>query len=198
MIAKLLYNLTARLHCRLINLPSGRYLERYFLGDHFGRTWYLHRFVRNDSERHLHNHPWRKGWSLILTGWYDEEGATDICPHAGPAGVMTEVHRRRWYNRIDGATVHRIVAARAETWTLVCTSERQRLPDGSLKGWGFFEQQPDVVPRSYEWDCAHWTPPEGSPGAPGTLFKPVHSLPVDPKQYPLGRDADRAPFGAAG
>lgn len=183
MIAKLLYRLSARLRCRRIDLDSGRYLERYFLGDHLGRTWYLHRFVRNDSERHLHNHPWRYGWSLILTGWYDEEGAVDVCPHAGPAGMLTEIHRRHWFNRIDGATAHRIVAARAETWTLVCHSGRQRLPDGSLKGWGFFDRLmgPTQLPDR--------------PQPFGTIFKSVHGGARGSADYPLGKDADRAPFG---
>ncbi|WP_295802162.1 hypothetical protein [uncultured Microbulbifer sp.] len=148
---KLLYWLTGRLPVRFINLDSGPYLERYYLGQLFGITFYLHRFVSSDSERHLHNHPWGWGGSLILCGSYEEERALDLCPAAGPAGCLTERVRRRWYNQVNGNTIHRIHDAAPGTWTLFFHGPRQmvRRPSRHVpgkfalapKGWGFFEQR---------------------------------------------------------
>jgi hypothetical protein len=95
MINRALFNLTSRLPCRLIKPDDRPYLERYYVGQLFGVTFYLHRFVSADSERHVHNHPWTRGGSVILAGSYTEEIATDLCPHAGPAGSVLEPHKRR-------------------------------------------------------------------------------------------------------
>lgn len=148
MLNKFLFWLTARLPCRLINLDSGPYLERYYLGQLFGITFYLHRFVSSDSERHLHNHPWGWGGSLILCGSYEEERAIDLCPAASPSGCLTIRTRRRWYNQVNGNTIHRIHDAAPGTWTLFFHGERTRVSDigdwdiynGREKGWGFFER----------------------------------------------------------
>ena len=72
LIVRLLYRVTANRPCRLIQLPSGPYLERYYLGFWHGHHRYLHRFVRNDSERHLHDHPWpvASAWPILSTLWF--------------------------------------------------------------------------------------------------------------------------------
>ncbi|WKT59126.1 hypothetical protein Q2E61_09315 [Microbulbifer thermotolerans] len=140
---RLLFWLSGRLPCRQINLPSGPYLERYYLGRLFGVTFYLHRFVSSDSERHLHNHPWEWGGSVILTGSYIEERAVDLCPTAGPAGCATEMVRRRWFNRVDGNTIHRIHDAEPGTWTLFFHGPRAEVC-GHPKGWGFLRQIGDL------------------------------------------------------
>lgn len=142
MLNKFLFWLTGRLPVRFINLDAGPYLERYYLGQLFGITFYLHRFVSSDSERHLHNHPWGWGGSLILCGSYIEERALDLCPAAGPAGCLTERIRRSWYNQVNGNTIHRIHDAAPGTWTLFFHGPRQFVdtPGGiEQKGWGFFE-----------------------------------------------------------
>lgn len=90
MMSKLLFKLTARLPCRLIQLDSGPYLERYYLGTLLGVTFYLHRFVSSDTERHLHNHPWGWGRALVLAGGYVEESVHDICPHANDSGCIMQ------------------------------------------------------------------------------------------------------------
>lgn len=142
MVSKLLYRLTANRPCRLIQLDSGPYLERYYIGQLFGLTFYLHRFVSADSERHLHNHPWRWGRSLILSGSYIEERVLDICPHASSSGCMTETRRIKWWNVVNDNTFHQISAAEPNTWTLFFHSERVTVDHGAgkiLKGWGFLE-----------------------------------------------------------
>lgn len=154
MINKLLYKLTAYFPCRIIELDSGPYLERYYLGCLFGVTFYLHRFVSSDSERHVHNHPWGWGASLILAGSYVEERCLDICPAIPGSGCITDRIRRRWFNRVDGNTFHRIHDAKPGTWTLFFHGPRATVGDWPSnmkklglprkpKGWGFLEKRGD-------------------------------------------------------
>ena len=67
--------LAARLPVQRISGHDGStYLERYTLlnlGPTRGRV-YLHRFLRGDEDRELHNHPWY-AISLILVAGYLEE-----------------------------------------------------------------------------------------------------------------------------
>lgn len=155
MMNKLLYWLSGRLPCRLIELDSGPYLERYYLGQLWGVTFYLHRFVSSDSERHLHNHPWGWGRSLVLAGSYLEESVVDLCPHAGGgSGALICTRRVRWWNKVDGNWFHRISDASPGTWTLFFHGPRVTVtyfcnkwpsdidgndPHTTFKGWGFLE-----------------------------------------------------------
>lgn len=146
MINRLLYKLTAGLPVRLISLESGPYLERYYLGEILGVTFYLHRFVSADSERHVHNHPWKWGGSVILVGGYTEERLVDLCPHWRD-GYVTRFIKRRWFNVVNGNTFHRIHDAKPGTWTLFFHGSRELLPalddENPLmvhKGWGFLEK----------------------------------------------------------
>lgn len=135
---RLLYRLTAGLPCRLIERnPGERYLERYYLGQLFGWTFYLHRFVSRDADVKVHNHPWSRGFSVVLSGAYTEEVATDICPYASPSGCVSFRRVVRWFNRIDGNRFHRIVWCEPGTWTLMAHGPRERVAGGRLKGWGF-------------------------------------------------------------
>lgn len=140
----LLFKLTKRLKCRLIKLDGKPYMERYYVGQLFGVTFYLHRFVSADSERHIHNHPWRRSASLILTGSYLEEIATDLCAHAGPSGCVTEVRRVRWFNWIPGSRFHRISDTEPGTWSLFMHGAREMVDCGMAerpKGWGFLSTE---------------------------------------------------------
>ena len=185
MINKLLYKLSGRLPCRLINrLPyqltnheeSLPYLERYYVGELFGVTFYLHRFVADAEERHLHNHPWTWSRAAVLTGSYIEEVATDICPFATPAGgsgCITETRKIRWWNKINGNHFHKIVKTEPGTWTLFFHGARQRVKVGQcskLKGWGFLENfcgaggQVVTVFRPFPVSSREWwlTAPKGA------------------------------------
>jgi hypothetical protein len=147
---RFLFRITSKLPCRLIQLDSGPYLERYYVGTLLGVTFYLHRFVSSDSERHIHNHPWKYGGSLILTGSYLEERLVDICPAVGGSGCMTRKVRRRFINIVNGNTFHRICDTKPGTWSLFFHGKRQTVgawppePRGlplKPKGWGFLEQR---------------------------------------------------------
>lgn len=140
---KLLYRLTSRMRRRDIEINDAPYLERYYVGQLFGVTFYLHRFLRGDGERHLHNHPWTWGRALVLTGGYIEEYATDVCPHAHSSGMITALRKVRFWNKVDAADIHRISCVQPETWTLFFHGPRATVNLGmvsKLKGWGFFEQ----------------------------------------------------------
>ena len=136
MINNLLFKLAGNLPCRIIELDSGPYLERYYVGNVLGVTFYLHRFVSSDSEEHIHNHPWEWGRSVILTGSYIEE---TICDFSAD-GLITDKKRRRWLNRVDGNTFHRIHEAAPGTWSLFFHSPRAKI-GGKSKGWGFLEKK---------------------------------------------------------
>lgn len=162
MLNHILYALTASRPVRHIKLDSGPYLERYYLGQWRGITFYLHRFVSEDTERHLHNHPWGWGQSVILSGGYTESVATDICPSAGPSGCTVETRKVRWFNRVDGNHFHRIGEAEPGTWSLFFHGPRSRVRVGSAsvaKGWGFLERKGDRT-EFMPWPSANtnwWT-----------------------------------------
>lgn len=124
----LLYWLTRSRPTRLITIDGQPYLERYYLFQLLGWTFYLHRFVRNDSERHLHDHPWRQAFSLVLAGEYQEERM--ILAGGGSTLLWDQVVR--WGNSIGARDIHRIAQVEPETWTLFCHTRR-------IRPWGFFE-----------------------------------------------------------
>lgn len=107
MIARLLFRLTGRLPCRLINDGQRRYLERYYLGDLLGARFYLHRFVDDDPDRGLHDHPWNWAGSIVLSGWYIERRRWSF-------------RRVRWFNWLTGDTFHQVQLPYGirECWTL--------------------------------------------------------------------------------
>ena len=135
LIVRGLYAITAHLPCRLIPLPNGPYLERYYLGFWRGQHRYLHRFIRNDSERHLHDHPWPVASAWVITGWYIEERGS-FNGHS----LLVGLNKVRWFNRLHrrqrAYDLHRIVSIRRETWTLFSH------PKWSLP-WGFYELTDD-------------------------------------------------------
>lgn len=155
-----LYDFSARLPVRLIQVNGKPYLERYYLGSALGVTFYLHRFVSADREEHVHNHPWGWGRALVLSGGYDEEVATDLCPRASESGCVTVTRRVRWWNRVDGSHFHRIANAERGTWTLFFHGPRTALRSGMAgiwKGWGFLERQGgDTVFRPYPSAGHEW------------------------------------------
>lgn len=155
-INELLYKFTARLPCRLIKLDSGPYLERYYVGKLFGVTFYLHRFVSPDTERHLHNHPWGWGRAIVLSGGYDEEVVTDLTTTT-ESGCMIKNRRIRFYNCVNGNHFHRIANAAPGTWTLFFHGRRTMIKCGMVsrpKGWGFLQHGYAVGAH----DCVQYVP----------------------------------------
>lgn len=89
---------------------------------------YLHKFLRSDDDRALHDHPW-VNLSVLLNGEYAE--------HEIDAGG---VHRRTVYQagamrfRRSGRMAHRIELRGVPCWTLFVTGPRYR-------EWGFHCEQ---------------------------------------------------------
>jgi hypothetical protein len=89
---------------------------------------HLHRFVRSDEDRELHNHPWRWAVSLVLAGGYREErrvlaGDTVYRRRVSPGSV----------NVITNWTYHRVDLLDEECWTLFVS--------GPVVGsWGFWNR----------------------------------------------------------
>jgi hypothetical protein len=137
-IESLLLRITDRLPCRIIDGEQGEpYLERYYLAGLFGWHVYLHRFVDSDPDRGLHDHPWGRAASLVLTGGYDE---LRLARPPRPGMAVTDVaklptrtrHVRPWrLNLLRGSDYHRVVLRDGRpAWTLFVHGPR-------VKGWRF-------------------------------------------------------------
>jgi len=103
--------ITRTMPMKTIQVNGEDYLERYFVGELNGTQEWLHRFLRADSERHLHSHPWDAD-STILCGWYTEEvlrvdgiNKREITWHVGDENIIST-------NKI-----HRIIDVEPNTWT---------------------------------------------------------------------------------
>lgn len=153
MLNALLYRITGFLPCRIISDGEKPYLERYYVGTLLGWRFYLHRFVGSDPDRGLHDHPWRKAYSIILYGWYWEE-------------TRSGTRKVKWINSLTGDTFHRVVLPCDRTGG-ICTDHRGWLKHphavkpcwtlffhtvGNVKPWGFLN------PMTTFKDCAVFTP----------------------------------------
>jgi hypothetical protein len=147
-IESLLTRLTNRLPCRIIDGEQGEpYLERYYLAGLFGWHAYLHRFVDSDPDRGLHDHPWGRAVSLVLSGGYDEirfavppthgsvgaAAAKRLDAAAEPATRSRRIRPGR-INLLRGSDYHRVVLRDGRpAWTLFLHGPR-------VKGWGFLRR----------------------------------------------------------
>lgn len=86
----------------------------------------LHQFHRPDDDRELHNHPWARAWSLILTGSYVEERLAD------PVTGTTATKIVRWFNALTDRDFHRVVSLHGDVFTLFVTGDR-------VQDWGFYD-----------------------------------------------------------
>jgi len=136
--------ITRTMPMKTIQVNGEDYLERYFVGELNGTQEWLHRFLRADSERHLHSHPWDAD-STILCGWYTEEVALDF-----------EQFETDWYegevNTITKDKIHRIVAVEPNTWT------HMRVYPGREPHWYFIDDngvktQMETSPEDWHLSC---------------------------------------------
>lgn len=110
----------------IIGSPENPYLLRWFIWPRNPRlNLYLHKFVRDDEDRALHDHPW---WfiSLVLKGSYSEiitDG--EIQRHRFGIAFRRAIHRHRVV--LDRSTAGVLIPC----WTLVLTGPRVRT-------WGFW------------------------------------------------------------
>ena len=129
-IDDLLYRISARLPCRFIDGEQGEpYLERYYLFGAFGWHAYLHRFVDSDPDQRLHDHPWNRAVSLVITGGYNEQRPTG----ADAEAISIRNIRPFRLNFLRGEDFHRVVLQEGRpAWTLFLRGPR-------VKGWGFVQ-----------------------------------------------------------
>ena len=125
---------------RYIGDNSGPYLERYYLFTFLGYVFYLHRFAGSDNDRELHDHPWVRAFSIVLSGWYWET-------------TRTGVSKTKVFNKLHGDTFHRVTLPKKygkdePCWTLFFHRH------GRAKEWGFLRDQGDgtflFIPYKYE------------------------------------------------
>lgn len=134
LLSSLLFKITSYCRCRIISGPDQTpYLERYHLFRlPFGYQVYIHRFVASDPGRGLHNHPWNRAISLVLSGCYEEIRMAN-------ARGNHQIHTRRLsaghLNWIDRSIFHRInLINDTESWTLFVHGPK-------ASNWGFLHIQ---------------------------------------------------------
>jgi hypothetical protein len=112
--------LTGKPH-HIIGGKEDPYLLRWYLLPRNKRfNLYLHKFLRDDDDRALHDHPW---WfiSFVLKGSYREYLAPQL-----------SVVRRRFSLAFRPATHrHRVALINNPTWTLILTGPK-------IREWGFW------------------------------------------------------------
>lgn len=125
-------------------LDGRRYLTRYYLtgtgpteeNDHStGQPgWYLHHIHEPDTDRRLHNHPWRWARYWILRGGYVE--FRQWCsgePDDPPWSVRVREIRAGDRMGLSEHIFHRIARVCPNTWTLFHSGPKHG------RGWGFMK-----------------------------------------------------------
>ena len=117
----------------VIGLDSPYLLRWYVIPRNRYLNVYLHKFLRSDDDRALHDHPW---WfvSLMLKGgyWEHRDGRQPKWRDAGSvalrrANVLHRVELDTGFTRIDGCVVGR---HNKPCWTLIVTGPK-------IREWGF-------------------------------------------------------------
>lgn len=114
------------------------YMQRWIFHTPFG-TLRVHKILRSDDDRHLHDHPWSFA-SLILRGRY-----FDVFPGGSrsyrPGDVNVKSHE----------DLHKLVVIEGPVWTLVVTGPKR-------KSWGFVTEKGWVRHSDYgAWLDRHAT-----------------------------------------
>lgn len=124
-IDRLLRRLVAKRPTRLIEVAGQPYLARVYLWHCGGWRLYLHYFINEDGDRHLHDHPFH-GLSVVMSGGYTEERMTLL----SMPEPLFRVRKVRFFNWIPARVFHRIASTQPGTWTLFLNSPH-------FKRWGF-------------------------------------------------------------
>jgi len=109
---------------------SNLYLTRFYI---FRKTkwWlpsiYIHCFHSSDWDLELHNHPWKRSLSFILSGTYKEE-------YRKGDSVKTRVLTKGDFNYITSNRFHRVSLITPNVWTLFISGSK-------IKDWGFWNRK---------------------------------------------------------
>lgn len=123
------------------------YLMRVYLcpertSSHEGSREYLHFFFRGDGDRDYHNHPWRRGRSIVLThGYLDHRLIRGDGPNARSAGIVTKAYRPGDINILEREDYHRVDLLEPELgcWTFFVSTDRLHSSDGT--DWDFINPE---------------------------------------------------------
>lgn len=146
---------------RLItNLDGDPYLLRVYLTPRwFKYRPMLHYFFRSDGDRALHNHPWKKSFSLILTHGYDEERLDHPPDECDAPLVVKRTLRPGNINVIKANDFHRATLREpvefdldsgcfvGGCWTFFLAGEREQ-------DWGFWDGE-KYTPHQEYFDGSH-------------------------------------------
>lgn len=116
----------------------GDYMKRWILSTPWG-TLRIHKILRSDKDRHLHDHPW-DFTSFILKGRYIEHTAA-----GGREFRPGSVNRKR------AEDLHRLELRHGPVWTFVVSGPvRRKWGFVTAKGWIYWrtytgETYPDAV-----------------------------------------------------
>jgi len=102
----------------------------------------IHHFHRRDQDRHLHNHPWDRAWSFLITGSYDEERLIWPKNPLSSVGMGCEKRHVKWFNTLTAQDYHAVTKLNGEVWTLFVTGNR-------VQDWGFYVDGRHVPWRDY-------------------------------------------------
>lgn len=121
----------------------------------------IHRFHRPDDDRELHNHPWTRAFSVVLSGAYDEErlsGDPRRDRYMNPAGQCNlcggwrgeceghdadvDVKTVGRFNVLSGDDYHRVTRLRGDVFTLFVAGPKKPGDE-----WGFLDEEGRHVPH---------------------------------------------------
>lgn len=122
--------------------PSGisPLVDRFYVGQLFGRTIFLHHLLRSDPDRGVHDHPY-DAMSIILAGRYHEERMNGV----GVFGYTSKFLVRsacQFYilRKTDFHRVHLI--AKRTAWTLFIVGPHEKM-------WGFLRETEPYTGQLY-------------------------------------------------
>lgn len=173
-------SITKNMPMKQIAINGKPYLQRYYAGTFSDKKdLWIHRFLSNDGERHLHSHPF-DFTSIVLCGGYTEEYLTEFGTklnrrfYANKTNTVNFSYSEKFWppyglsiyfidcfeggkNTVNVFDWHRIAEIEPETWTAVIVNS-QRLPkwyfqddDGALQ---------DVKASQRDWWKNYNTRPE--------------------------------------
>jgi hypothetical protein len=122
------------------------YITRTLLPRIAGHRVMLHHIHRADSDRWLHNHPWREAAFRVVGGGYTEERLVD-------GQIVTTTLRAGDVNRLTHDTFHRVIAIEPNTWTVGVIGDR-------MQDWGFLVGD-RVVPHAEYFASKGYVQPGG-------------------------------------
>lgn len=100
---------------------------------------YLHYFLRGDTDKNPHNHPWDYSESTILTGGYTEYVMERQWPPPLVQSFVKTTYEPGSTNHIHNTTYHRVelLDPKRGCWTLFRAGKR--LCESNGTDWGFFD-----------------------------------------------------------